>query len=166
MGYTTEFEGQLDLTPALNADQIKYLKRFARTRRMKRHSSIAETMQDTKREAVTLPIGIDGEYFVGGLGEGGQNCDHSIIEYNKPPHTQPSLWCQWIPSESGDYIEWDGGEKFYHYIEWLRYIIENFLKPWGIEANGVVHWRGEEFEDNGTITVSSNFVNVKGQLVK
>lgn len=161
MGYTTEFQGKFNLTPALNADQVKYLKQFALTRRMKRNPQIAINMQDPKREAVGLPIGKDGEYFVGGLGHGGQNDDPSIVKYNNPPTTQPGLWCQWMPSEAGDFIAWDEGEKFYYYVEWLRYIIDNFLKPWGIEANGTVRWRGEDFDDMGTIRVSSNNIYTK-----
>jgi hypothetical protein len=162
MGYTTEFQGSFDLTPVLNADQVEYLKQFALTRRMKRNPEIASNRQDPKREAVSLPIGKDGEYFVGGLGYGGQNHDDSIVEYNKPPSTQPGLWCKWIPSDAGDFIVWDEGEKFYKYIEWLQYIIDNFLKPWGIEANGTVKWRGERFEDIGTILVKNNIVTVEG----
>ena len=163
MGYTTEFKGQFDLTPALSADQVKYLQKFAQTRRMKRNPEIAGNMLDTAREAVGLPVGEDGEYFVGGLGNAGQGHDLSIIDYNKPPATQPTLWCQWTPSDSGNFIEWDGNEKFYRYVEWLQYIIDKFLKPWGIISNGTVIWQGESLEDVGTINVNNNIITVDKQ---
>ena len=161
MGYTTKFQGQFNLTPKLNANQVEYLKQFVLTRRMKRNPQVAGDMQDPKREAVSLPIGKDGEYFVGGLGNSGQNRDESIVEYNKPPSNQPSLWCQWTPSDAGDFIAWDEGEKFYNYIEWLQYIIDNFLKPWGIVADGTVKWRGEDFDDVGMIFVKSNIITTQ-----
>lgn len=63
-------------------------------------------------------------------------------------------------------IVWDGCEKFYFYIEWLEYLIENFLKPWGYKLNGSVSWRGELFSDIGVITVENNKVTTrKGVLV-
>ena len=96
---------------------------------------------------VNLPAGIDGEYFVGGGGCAGQKHDRSIIDYNRPPRTQPGLWCQWVVTKTQDgtdVIAWDGGEKFYDYVEWLCYLIEHFFKPWGIYAqwNGCVAGRG------------------------
>jgi hypothetical protein len=65
MGYTTEFERRFNLNPALTPAQVKYLDKFSRTRRMKRYSLIVKKMPDPTREAVGLPIGTDGEYFVG-----------------------------------------------------------------------------------------------------
>ena len=29
--------------------------------------------------------------------------------------TYPGIWCQWVPTDDGKGIEWDGGEKFYNY---------------------------------------------------
>jgi hypothetical protein len=56
------------------------------------------------------------------------------------------------------HIEWDTGEKFYSYIEWLEYIIYNFLAPKGYVLNGSVEWYGEDRADVGTIVVKSNIV--------
>ena len=75
--------------------------------------------------------------------------------------TQPSLWCQWIPTEDNMGIEWDGGEKFYCYDEWLTYIIDNFLKPWGITLSGEVEYQGEDNDDRGKIIVVDNVVTVE-----
>lgn len=151
MGYTTDFEGSFTCTPALNADQIAYLKAFAETRRMKRNPTIAEQYEDILRVRLDLPIGIEGEYFVGGFGSFGQDDDRSVIDHNSPASTQPGLWCQWTPNEDGTEIEWDGGEKFYSYIDWIKYINDNFLKKWGIVLNGKVEWEGEDSDDIGAI---------------
>ena len=89
----------------------------------------------------------------------GQDDDPSVIDHNDPPKNQPGLWCQWVPSADGEGIEWNGGEKFYYYVEWLNYIIKNFLIPWGLVLNGTVKWRGEDFNDAGKIIVKDNVVS-------
>jgi len=161
MGYTTDFEGSFTLDKPLTEAQAAYLKAFNETRRMKRNADIAATMPDEKRLAVNLPIGVDAEYFTGGVGYMGQDRDDSVIESNYPPSTQPSLWCQWIPSSDRTAIEWDDGEKFYHYVEWLEYIITHFLKPWGYTLNGTVKWFGEDKEDLGIIICDNNEVRAR-----
>src|SRR5215471_12940599 len=152
MGYTTEFSGRFSLDRALEANHAAYLRQFAGTRRMRRSESAVATLPDPCRLAVGLSPGPEGGYFVGGGGVAGQEKDASILEYNKPPQGQPGLWCQWVPTEHDDGIEWDGGEKFYHYAEWLQYIIDSFLAPWGYVVEGVVRWEGEEPGDVGHLT--------------
>ena len=161
MGYSTEFRGEFTLDKPLSPEHKAYLDAFSATRRMKRDSAIAETLPDPIRIAAGLPIGIEGEYFVGNTNDFGQDHDVSVINYNSPPSDQPGLWNQWTPSEDGKYIEWDGGEKFYNYIEWLEYIIERFIGPWGYKLNGEVDWRGESWDDTGTIEIIDNKVTVK-----
>ena len=160
MGYTTEFKGHFNLDKPLTREQAAYLRKFSNTRRMRRSAGAAEQLPDPTREAVGLPIGLEGEYFVGGGGLMGQEHDASIAEYNDPPRSQPGLWCHWTVTEDGQGIEWDGGEKFYCYTEWLEYLIAAFLKPWGLSLNGKVNWQGEEIGDIGTITVKDNIVSV------
>lgn len=76
----------------------------------------------------------------------------------------PGIWCQWVPTEDGAGIEWDEGEKFYEYTDWLEYIVEHFLKPWGYVLNGKVDWEGEARDDVGTIYVKDNKIEaVKGR---
>jgi hypothetical protein len=80
----------------------------------------------------------------------------SIIDYNQQPSGQPGLWCQW--NIVGNRLKWDGAEKFYHYVEWLEYLIEHFFKRWGYTLNGEVLWEGEWREDMGKIIVKDNVV--------
>ena len=144
MGYTTDFTGEFKLNKPLDKVMLEYLQKFNETRRMKRK----------------LPpqFGEEGEYFVDGKGSYGQDHDPSVIDHNSPPGTQPGLWCQWRPNEDGTAIEWDGGEKFYNYVEWLEYIIKHFLAPADYVLNGDVHWQGEDSEDFGIIRVRFNEV--------
>jgi len=159
MGYTTEFSGSFNVEPALTEAHAAYLTQFSNTRRMKRDGEKTEKMDDPIREAACLPVGPEGSFFVGSSGFMGQDHDKSVIEGNTPPVGQPGLWCQWVPAKDLSEIEWDGGEKFYHYKEWLEYIIENFLDPWGYVVNGQVNWRGEEIGDVGILSVEDNEVS-------
>lgn len=116
----------------------------------------------------------------------GQDRDDSIIDYNTPPgqissnvdvdsydydgysinnkriingECQPSLWLQWeITNENT--LEWDGGEKFYSYVEWLKYLIKHFFEPWGVKLNGEIEWSGEDVSDKGLIKVTDNIVKI------
>lgn len=161
MGYTTDFFGKFEISPVLKAEHREYLQKFEDTRRMKRNSEICEKMKDPIRKKVGLPVGTEGEYFVGGTGFAGQDRDESIIDCTYPPSTQPGLWCQWVPTESGDALEWDGGEKFYNYVEWLQYLIDNFFSKWEYVLNGEVEWEGEDRGDIGTIIVKNNIIEIK-----
>jgi len=130
--------------------------------------------------------GPDGEFFAREDGQSGQYRDKSIIEYNHPPGQvgygdksmdgkkfddtykenhrrieeglcQPGLWCQWELSDS-ETLQWDEGEKFYYYTEWIKYLINHFFEPWGIKLNGEIEWDGEDSDDRGKIIVKDNVV--------
>lgn len=151
MGYTTEFEGRIEITPPLNAEEIEYLKKFNQSRRMHR---------------------TNGPYFAEPGDDFGQDHLPDIVNYNRPDPSQPGLWCGWEPTEDGTAIVWDGGEKFYHSVEWMQYLIEHFLKPACLaklplpflQANHVLNGRidaqGEEDGDRWTLVVQDNKVTV------
>jgi len=149
MGYTTEFDGQFILNKKLDIETHQYLIKFNESRRMKRDMT-----------SHGAHYGVEGEFYVDGEGFAGQDHEDTVIDYNRPPSTQPGLWCQWRPNDSGTAIQWDGGEKFYHYEQWLKYIIVNFLAPKGYILNGEVQYRGEDQEDFGILTVENNKVFV------
>lgn len=189
MGYSTEFKGVFNLDKELTQEHSEYLKAFALTRRMKRDEIKLSDYPDPVREKVNLPIGKDGAYYVGGGGFRGQDDDDNILDYNKPPGQvhyetnniikdvqrtisenekrkkeglcQPSLWCKWVPTSNGMGIEWSEEEKFYDYIDWIKYLISHFLKPWGYTLNGKVKWQGERMEDRGIIMIADNTVTTR-----
>lgn len=163
MGYDTEFEGAFNLDKPLTEAHKVYLEKFSRTRRMRRSEAKAAILLDPIRDAVNLTVGEDGGYYVGSLGFMGQDDDESVIDHNEPPAGQPGLWCQWVPNENGTAIEWDGGEKFYKYVNWIKYLIAHFLQPWGYTVNGTVSWRGENFNDLGYIIVTNNEVTTQSR---
>jgi len=117
---------------------------------MQRDADKAEKLQDTKRVAAGLPIGTEGEFYVGGgiLG--------SVLDNNEPPITQPGLWCSWEFFATGQHLfPCDG--KNYAYGEWLLYLCHNFLKPWGYElTGGPIYITGEDIDDRGELHVRLN----------
>lgn len=152
MGYTTDFHGTFRLNKRLTPKLHEYLKKFANTRRMARK--------------LPKKYGVEGEFYVDGGGMCGQDHEPSIIDYNHPPSTQPGLWCQWVPTDDGMGIEWDGGEKFYNYVEWLQYIVSNFLEPKGYILNGSVEWQGEDRGDVGIIEVRDNIITAHDGILE
>lgn len=146
-----------NLFHALRPEHAAYLRQFSETRRIARDPEIAGTFPDPLREAVGLPIGVEGGYFVGGDTSFGED-DASVTDGNEPPEGQPGLWCQWVPTCDGSGIVWDGVEKFYDYVEWIEYLINHFLRPWGYALDGDVTWAGEEEWDRGVIHIRANAV--------
>lgn len=128
--------------------------------------------------------GEEGEFFAHPKGE-----DRiGVIDYNRPPKQisstdflrdwktnqklkvegkcQPGLWCNWIITPDGKYLEWNGAEKFHDYVEWLQYLITNFFQPWGIKLNGQIKWSGDDTSDVGIIMVKNNTIKTKqGKIV-
>ena len=78
----------------------------------------------------------------------------------------PGIWCQWVPSADGQALVWDQGEKFYDYVDWLKYLLTHYLIPWGYVLNGEVLWNGEAPGDIGKITVTKTAVrSQEGRIV-
>ncbi len=166
MGYSTRFKGEVTIEPPLNPEEIQYLKDLASTRRM--HRTLGPYFTD-----------LDGEYA-------GQSRREDVIDQNDPDPSQPGLWLQWVPTDDGTALKWDGGEKFYDSEEWMRYLIDTFLKPgaslqgelldrktgWIYPSafehfafdhvlNGVIRAQGEDVEDRWDLVVENNVVTVK-----
>lgn len=151
MGYTTDFTGTFKLNKKLDAETHDLLTGLATTRRMARNIQ---------------GYGIEGEFYTLSREDFGQTKTPDVIDSNRPPRTQPGLWCHWIPTDDGLEIEWDGGEKFYEYTEWLVYLIDNVLAPHGYKLNGTVAWQGEDSSDLGAITIVNNKVKThSGEVV-
>lgn len=146
MGYSTDFIGSFTITPALKETDRVFLEKLSTTRRMARSID---------------GHGVEGEFYVDGDKYGMNYEDKTVIDHNRPPRTQPGLWCQWVPTEDGTKLVWDGGEKFYNYVEWLEYIINSILSKWGYTLNGEVEWQGEDRSDRGMIVVKDNKVKTR-----
>lgn len=85
-----------------------------------------------------------------------------LREFSQTRHCEigqewPSMYCQWVPTTNGDAIEWNGGEKFYGSLEWMRYLIENFLQSYTL--NGEIIAQGEDMMDRWLLVVKDNKVS-------
>lgn len=78
--------------------------------------------------------------------------------FDNPPEDGPGSYCQWIATTDGRGIEWDGNEKFYNYVEWLQWLIDKRLTPWGISIVGEVRFQGEDPDDRGLLFVKNGKV--------
>lgn len=76
------------------------------------------------------------------------------------PRPCPDSYLQWVPTPNGQGITWDGGEKFYLYEEWLRWICA-WLKGLGIDTGGQIAWDGEEQGDVGLLIVKNSVVTAR-----
>ena len=120
MGYTTDFVGHIDIEPALNQDETEYLTAFSMSRRFARPEG---------------PYAVPGNPMAA-LDEERESVD--IDTYNRVATGQPQLWCQWVPCLGGCCLAFNGHEKFYEPIAWLRYLIQHFLKPGAVASkNGL-----------------------------
>lgn len=162
MGYTTIFTGRYELDEFIEKELVEYINNFCQTRRMKRDvKKIVELFPNWADMCYDGILGKEGEFFVHDIDNFGQIRDKSIVDYNNPPRTQPGLWCKWkivekdIDGKIKYCLVWDGMEKFYDYIEWLQYLIDNFFKD-GTVLNGVTLAVGEETNDAAWIVVVDN----------
>ena len=162
MGYQTWFTGGLEFDKPVSEELKNYINEFSRIRHMVRDpQKIVEIFPNWEKYCFNGNLGANGEYFVG---EHEINCltnysDTSVVNGNRPPKTQPGLWCQWVIE--GNELVWDQGEKFYEYEEWLIYLIDNFIAPSGYKLNGEIQFQGEDEDDFGVICVVDNEVELK-----
>jgi hypothetical protein len=131
MGYTTEFEGTFRLSRPLTVKEKNILDELADT--------------DTRHYPGAKEIPSDWKSGI-----------HDKVEANGLVY--PGYHCDWQPTEDGTEIEWNHTEKFYDYKEWLQFIIDTYLTPWGITLTGKIEYQGESIGDHGTLSVSNNKV--------
>lgn len=157
MGYNTDFIGSLEFNKPVTEELKNYINKFSNIRHMKRDiGKLKEIHPNWQNECYKGTLGHDGEFFIGGSADFIDR-DKDIIDYNCHPFGVPGLWCQWIINDN-DELEWDGGEKFYNYVEWLDYLIGHFFEPEGYILNGTIEFQGEESDDCGYIKVTNNIV--------
>jgi hypothetical protein len=126
MGYTTDFIGHIDIDPPLHDVEIAYLSAFSASRRCERPG---------------------GPYVVPGNPLAESHSDFDGDAYNRSAEGQPGQWCDWVPCWDGCCLTFNGNEKFYSPVGWMRYLIAHFLKP-GARASrtGDEQFRGFTFD--------------------
>lgn len=126
MGHTTDFIGHIDVYPRLNEAEQSYLEAFSRSRRWDRD---------------------EGPYAVPANPVAEEPRPRDIDAYNRSAPGQPQLWCQWVPCWDGCCLAWDGLEKFYQPVAWMRYLIDHFLRPGaGASRSSLPYFHGFTFD--------------------
>lgn len=158
MGYSTDFEGSINLDKKVDEKTKEWLNGLSNTRRMKRDTKVlARLLGITEKECI-YKYGEDGKNYFDYI-DMGQRFTEDVLNYNFPPSNQPGLWCSWRLGEDNSSIEWNGAEKFYNYVQWMKYIV-NELVDRDYKMNGVISWKGEDRSDSGKIIVEDSKVNV------
>jgi hypothetical protein len=162
--YKIQFEGSVQLDRPLQPEQIAYLQRFLEIRRIAWSVDYIDALPDSLREAVGLPPGPEGAYFVG-LSFEELKVDvwqplvrDQKLHQNKPPQGQPRLWCAWKLDEDGVTFRYTDEQELYFCYAWLQYLIEHFFTPWGYEVDGEITWQGDDEADRGTIIVGKSHI--------
>jgi len=157
--YAIHFTGSIQLDRPLQPEQTAYLRRFLSTRRISWANEYVQELPDPLREAVGLPVGHEGAYFVGlSLDELKVDVWQPLVKnqklrQNKPPQGQPRLWCAWKLEEDGITLRYADKRELYFCYAWLSYLIEHFFTPWDYQLNGEITWQGDDEADHGTIVV-------------
>jgi hypothetical protein len=86
-----EFRREFVVEPPLRPEHLAYLRAFNRTRHMKRDAAVTATLDDPVRLAAGLPVGEEGDYFVGGTPSWDKDVGEGIPDHNIPPAARPGL---------------------------------------------------------------------------
>ncbi len=155
----TTFKASLTLDKPLTREQIAYIQKFATTRRVRRKEKLTATRPDALRHAVNLPAGSQGAFFVGETGELGEDISFDVLNSNEAPSGQPDIWCPWSVDNDGHHLIVSVDNKNYLYImDWLKYIIQHFIQPWGLLLNGEIEFQPLHSTNFQTISVKNNVI--------
>jgi len=159
--------GKFQINPPLQAIYLAYLDRFHRIRHVKWDTTILEKLKDPLREAVGLPLGLEGVYYV--AGEIYPRDDPTVLEFNYPPPGQPGLWCHWEPTGDGESLIWKDVDKAYDFNPWLKYLIEHFFNPWHYKLSGKInchHYFNDIIRDEKNQEIEVSYVERAELIIK
>lgn len=158
-----EFRGAFKCTPPAEPSHTAYLRKFLAMKHLHRNLSQVMLVPDPLRTAAGLPLGLDGEFFVG-----------DDLRVGLPAGTKPSADCPWEPviDEANRLVGLacrktliDDADNVQLRLEWIKYLLGNLFIPWGYVLDGVVRWH--DFHDHlgGAIVLKSNIPYMGNDLV-
>jgi hypothetical protein len=156
MGYTTIFDGDMTLTPALTPEQVATLRSLTSHRHSTDEGTDIEATIPYDMPTNVLPSHAWAPVFHSGV----SNARYSGADFGSFSDPFPSIWCNWDVSDDGATFAWSGGEKFYNYEGWLRFLITHFFVPWGVRIDGTIEFCGEDDRECGVIVTSGDVVGV------
>ncbi len=84
MGYTTRFTGEIHVNPT-----------------------------GTRQSGSIFGSSVGRAEWIVHSGPYALDAEAAAPDSSRSPADQPGLWSQWVPSEAGSHLVWDGHEKFY-----------------------------------------------------
>ena len=72
----------------------------------------------------------------------------------------PGIWCHLRIGQDSQSLEWDGSEKTYDFIDWVKYANDKILLPRKYRMNGTMLFQGESILDRGRIDAKDGNVSV------
>ena len=137
MGYSTDFNGMIKISPNLKELDKEFLDKFFQIRHMKRDMSKLKgiSKNDIKE------FGNDGCFYLKDYDNFNEMYDFNFFININDSGDMPSLWCNLeIVEDNGEsFVQWNGSEKTYGINEengWFTWLIDNFFKPNGYVLNG------------------------------
>ena len=141
--------GNLTFDRPLRDEHTKYLQRFFEIQHFQRDVDRLEQLADSLRLAAELPLGTQGEYFLGEGSDSSINPCSSPADSSQrhrdtitrwdPPSDQPSNYCGWeLTADYTGLTSTGETNKPDEYLKWLYYLIKSFFVRWEYALNGRV----------------------------
>jgi hypothetical protein len=111
MGLHTDYLGSLRIEPALSPAEVDFVKSFNRTRHCGDRSALDVAMHPSDNDRMS-----------------------DVESYNRVSSGMPGLWCPWTCCPEGCCLYWNQREKPYAPDQWLRYLINTFLRAGAARA--------------------------------
>ena len=178
MSNMTNLYGHFVLDRPLTAEQIAYLEHFLQMKRYIWDEAFIQGFPDPLREAVSLPVGLQGMYFTGCNDQTFDALQPGIIrDYfdpfkvpYEPEEVQqevkaryplvlalPRGHAPWGPTADDMGMSGDRVDNWREPVAWLQFLLDHFLLPWGYELKGEVVYKTFEGEE-GRFVVRDNRV--------
>lgn len=185
MGYSTFFEGSIEIKPLPSDDLITKLNVWLGTRhhagyeKIKEYSdmlcdrvyqpdgpripNVKDVLQETRKWHKMNPTVPDSEVSRFAVFDKiAVNGFEEIKLYSEPGHGMPSLWSnlQIIKDKDRAFLVWNQAEKSYVIDKWIRIVVDILAKQ-NYTCNGVITARGESRYDAWSVLVDNNQVTKK-----
>jgi ribosomal protein L18 len=149
-----KISGEIDITPPLNDYDYYYFRNFLKSPHFKRH------VEKTKKNyngtnGYYGDYGQDGEFFIYYIIDD-QKIEKTddIISTTEPPPSLPTVYCPWRLNISGNIITPIESKTYRNNYKWLKWLIENFFKPYNYKLNG--HFKVETETYSRKIVITDN----------
>lgn len=155
MGYDTNFDGSIDIQPALSKELTDYIRQFSNIRHFKRDISKIHELNGGLGLSFCLNgnPGEDGCFYIG------NDLKTDLVSVSNDEVLDGlSYWCDFTVKPDGTKILWTQAGKTRCGLEWVTFMINHLIAPFGHVCNGKFECQGDNFDDKWEICVENNEV--------